>query len=122
FFPGYTLEPAAIRSLLRKIEDLSDSELEQLAGEDTDQLIARFREKDARFDYRLTFLTSPEDAASPALGHVIASIIKGNKRIDVLPRDFKAIALDPPHVTISFAPAAKSKFDILLRTGIAQTF
>jgi len=122
FFPNHVLEASEIRSLLSKTHDMSAAELEALSTQNVDELIEHFRQKDARFNYRLTFLTDPTDSKHPPVGPVLVSVTKGNLRIDVLPRDLEALKLDPPSVKIQLSSSGRRKFQELLRKGVTQVF
>jgi hypothetical protein len=75
----------------------------------------RLKERDARFDYRLTYL--PEQQTPFESTGQIVTISNENHRLDVFPRDIEALRIDPPRVLLTLDSAATEKLRSAIETG-----
>jgi hypothetical protein len=99
FFPGAVLEPEELRSILARTGEYSDRELEKLTLENVQQYLQRLRNRDARFDYQVTFMPHVEQRSrQSSLPGLIARVTDSDKQIEIFARDIEALRLDPPKV------------------------
>src|ERR1019366_8404976 len=117
FFHNAILDPLELRSLLAKTGEYSDRELEKLTLENVQQYLQRLRDRDARFDYQVTFLPQDTGRRNFPPG-IMASITDGDKRIDVFPRDVEALQLDPPKIQFTVQGEAARQLQHAIETGI----
>jgi hypothetical protein len=85
--------------------------------ENVHQYLQRLRDRDARFNYQLTFL--PQDIGfkrnfPPGL---VASITDSDKTIDIFARDVEALQLDPPTVRFGVKGDDIRKLQQAIETG-----
>ncbi len=123
FFPGAIFDTATLQQALKSTNALSSLELDRLTREGMDNLIARLEEEDARFSYQIVY--GPDvgaDIAKTAPNHplLVASVLDGDKRVDVFARDLKAIRLDPPKVHFGVTQAGLGKINEFLKKGRPQ--
>jgi len=118
FFPGAVLEPEELRSILAKTGEYSDRELEKLTLENVQQYLQRLRNRDARFDYQVTFVPhSTERSSRSPLPGLIASLTDSDKQIDVFARDIEALRLDPPKISFTVRGEGIKKLQEAVRHG-----
>jgi len=115
FFPGVVLDPDEIRSLLARTGEYTTTELERLNLENVQQYLRRLKDRDARFDYRLTYL--PEQPSPFESTGQIVTISDENRRLDVFPRDVEALRIDPPRVLLTLDSSASEKLRKAIETG-----
>jgi hypothetical protein len=122
-FPGAVFDTIAF---LRKLEGtgaIDGASLSATTNKYFEEELARLEEADPRFTYRVSFATNMgfDMAAFTPLGpkHT-ASIVLGNKRIDVFVRDIEAARLDPPRIGFSVNAAGRAKLREFYRTGKPQ--
>jgi hypothetical protein len=125
FFPGAVFDTITAARALKGLGGSTSEQVEQLAKEQMDELIARLEEADARFDYQIVYgpNVGAELAETPP-DHplLVASVLDENKRIDVFARDIDALTLDPPEVNFTIKGSGVAKFQEFLRTGKRQEF
>ena len=124
FFPDAIIDTIQLREVLAKTGELTLDELGALTTENVHTYIDRLRERDARFDYRITFQgdRTPEQIDIAENRGSLVSIFDGSKTIDVLPRDVTALRVDPPRGKLAFSKDGAKKFDEFRRTGRSQEF
>jgi hypothetical protein len=122
-FPGSVFDTIAF---LRKLEGtgaIDGASLSAATNKYLEEEIARLEEADPRFAYRVSYAPNMgfDVAAFTPLGpkHT-ASIVLGNKRIDVFVRDSEAARLDPPKIGFSVNGAGRAKLREFYRTGKPQ--
>ena len=116
FFPNAILDPLELRSLLAKTGEYSDRELEKLTLENVQQYVQRLQDRDARFDYQVTFFPRDDGRRDFPPG-IMASITHGDKRIDIFPRDVEALQLDPPKIQFKTQGEATRQLQHAVETG-----
>jgi hypothetical protein len=111
--------------------------LRQIAGTDTvdqttlnagsnkflEEEIARLEEADPRFTFVVSYSANIGlDIKAPTTpgSRYFASILLGNKRIDVFVRDEEAVRLDPPKIGFTVNAAGRAKLREFYRTGKPQ--
>lgn len=120
FFPGAVFDTITVARAIKELGEVPTEQLQQLASEPIDELIARLEQADARFDYRIVYGPNiGADIAESPPEHplLVASVLDGEKRIDVFARDVEALKLDPPRVNFSVRGSGVAKFQEFLRTG-----
>jgi len=125
FFPGAVLDTITVRRAIQGLGEATSEDVEQLAKEQLDELIARLEEADARFNYQIVYGPNVgADTAAAPTPHplLVASVLDQNKRIDVFARDIDALSLDPPKVNFTIKGSGVAKFQEFLRTGKRQEF
>jgi hypothetical protein len=120
FFPGATLEVAALRALVTRTADLSDMQQAALSQENAEQLIERLKARDARFNYEVSI--SPDRPAEAARSGACFSVSVGSTCMNAFARDIEALRLDPPKMQLKLKGAGVAKFLEFQRTGRSQTF
>lgn len=116
FFPSAVLDGALLRSQLSGTGQFSDSELESLTSANVDEYVKRLRDCDGRFDYQVTFF--PRDTEQVAFPpKLLASITKGDKRVDVYARDEEALRRDPPCIVFETVGEASRQLQKAIETG-----
>lgn len=120
FFPGIVLDTHELRSLLAGTGDYTNREIEKLALENVQQYLQRLRDRDARFDYQITYL--PERPLPIDNRGQILTVTNEDTRIDVFPKDVEALALDPPRFRFSLSPSGASKLKKSIETGLPADF
>ncbi len=122
WFPGAVLDASELRSLITRTGELSDSELASLTSENVHQYVQRFKERDARFTYEITFgFDRGPQSPIPRPG-LVASMTNQDKRIDVFARDKEALQLNPPKINFTVQGKGVEKISELIKTGRAQDF
>ncbi|MGA3318226.1 MAG: hypothetical protein ABSC64_17525 [Candidatus Korobacteraceae bacterium] len=116
FFPNAILDPLELRSLLAKTGEYSDRELEKLTLENVQQYVQRLQDRDARFDYQVTFFPRDNGRTNFPPG-IMASITDGDKRIDIFARDVEALQLDPPKIQFKTQGEATRQLRHAVETG-----
>jgi hypothetical protein len=122
-FPGAVFDTVAF---LRKFEGTGAQDPSSLAAATNKYLeeeIARLEEADPSFTYKVSYAANlglDVKAFTPLGPKHIASIVIGNKRIDVFVRDTEAARLDPPRVGFSVNAAGKAKLREFYRSGKVQ--
>jgi hypothetical protein len=123
FFPGAVLDTIMVRRAIEGLGEATSEDLEHLAKEKLDELIARLEEADARFSYQIVYgsnVGADIAAAAPAHPLLVASVVDQDKRIDIFARDIDALILDPPGVNFTIKGSGVAKFQEFLRTGKRQ--
>lgn len=123
FFPGAVLDTVTVNRAISALGTTDTLQLQRLAAENFDELIARLEQEDARFSYQITY--GPNVGSDIAQGipkHplLIASVGDDKKRIDVFARDLDAIRLNPPRVTFTLKDSGAKKISEYVRTGRQQ--
>jgi hypothetical protein len=122
-FPGAVFDTIAF---LRKFEGtgaLDSSSLAAATNKYLEEEIARLEEADPRFTYRVSYASNiglDVTTFTPLGPKHTASIVIGNKRIDVFVRDTEAARLDPPRVGFTVNAAGLAKLREFYRTGKVQ--
>jgi hypothetical protein len=117
YFPGVVLDTAELRSIFARTGEYSNREIEKLALENVQQYIQRLRDRDARFDYQVTYL--PERSLQMDYKGQIVTVTTGDQRLDVFPRDVEAIKLDPPRVQVRLSEPGMTKLKQAVETGVS---
>jgi hypothetical protein len=123
FLPGTVVDGIMVRRALTELGETSPTELDVRTQEKLDEMIARLEEADARFNYRVTYghdLGRSVAEEIPKHPMLVASVIDGEKRIDVFARDIQALSVDPPRVGFLVRGTGKAKVEDFLRTGRKQ--
>jgi hypothetical protein len=120
FFPAVTLDVDGLRALITGTGKMTDGELESLTEENMDQLLLRMKDRDARFNYEITYsrdrvLAKPE--VSP--GEVF-SFMKGPTTIRAFARDQEALRASPPKVHLKLQQQGAEKIKEFLKKGFSQ--
>ena len=105
--------------LLARTGEYTTTELERLNLENVQQYMRRLKDRDARFDYRLTYL--PEQETQFESTGQIVTISDENCRLDVFPRDVEALRIDPPRVLLTLDSSATDKLRSAIETGSEVT-
>jgi hypothetical protein len=123
FLPGAVVDGVMVRRALAELGESSPAELDIRTQEKLDEMIARLEEADARFNYRVTYgrdlgrSIAEENPKHPLL---VASMIDGEKRVDVFARDVQALSVDPPSFGFAVRGAGRAKVEDFIRTGRKQ--
>ena len=85
--------------------------------------IDRLEQLDPRFNYAISLRRTKEawPGISSYPGGPILTVSQGLMSIDVFPRDFETLRIDPPKVHIEFSQSGAEKFSEMFRTGKSQT-
>jgi hypothetical protein len=122
-FPGAVFDTVAFLRRLERTGALDQTVLASGTNKYLEEEIARLEEEDARFTYRLSYATSmglDVTAFVPLGPKHIASVVIGEKWIDVLVRDVEAARLDPPRIGFTVDSAGRAKLREFYRTGKPQ--
>lgn len=116
FFPDSILDASELRSQLSGTGQYSDAELDAVTSANLDEYVKRLSDRDARFDYQVTFFPRDTDGRlfPPKL---LASITRPDRRVDVLVRDEEAVRLDPPRVIFGTSGEATKQLRHAIETG-----
>jgi|GEM_PF-4256970 len=96
FFPGAVLEPEELRSILARTGEYSDRELEKLTLENVQQHLQRLRNRDASFDYQVTFVPHVEQRSwQSSLPGLIARVTDSDKQIALCARCGNCAPINP---------------------------
>lgn len=123
FFPGAVLDTISVNRAIKKTGEAGSGEVAELAEEHSAELIARFEEADARFNYGISYVPNVgAEIAENAPTHPlhVASVFQPGKRIDVFARDPQAIRLDPPRLNFQVKGTGIGKVQEFFRTGRRQ--
>lgn len=123
FFPGAVFDTITVARAISDIGVLPADRLQQLSNAPMDELIARLEEADARFHYQIVYGPNVGQSIAetpPEHPLLVASVLDGDKRVDVFARDIEAIKLDPPRVKFSVRGAGVEKFQEFIKTGKRQ--
>lgn len=122
-FPGAVFDTIALQRKLEGTDAIDGVALAAATNKYLEEELARLEEADPRFTYRVSFAPNMgfDVATFTPLGPKhIASIVLGNKRIDVFVRDSEAACLDPPRIGFSVNEAGRTKLREFYRTGKPQ--
>ncbi len=117
FFPGAVLDTAELRSLYSRKRESTTADLERVSLENINQYRQRLKDRDARFDYQITYLG--EQKQEFEIKGQILTVTDENRRIEVFPRDLEALRLDPPQVTLRVDTSGAEKLRHALETGFS---
>lgn len=126
FFPDAVLDVLEIKAALLGIAGYSDDQLNKLASETVEQYVERLRAKDPRFDYQVSYLTGTAGLEAAELSsdklpkQTIATVVQGNRRLDVVVRDSEAILKDPPRINMTLSASGVEKLQRALRSGSTE--
>lgn len=122
-FPGAVFDTIAFLRTLERTGALDRSSLATATNKYLEEEIASLEEADPRFTYSVSYTSNmgPDVKAFTPLGpkHT-ASIVIGNKRIDVFVRDNEAARSDPPRIGFTVNAAGLAKLREFYRTGKPQ--
>jgi hypothetical protein len=126
FFPNLQLNTSKIKALTTKIDQLTTTQLGDVAEENVDQLKRRLEEKDARYSHKVTF---PQESVPPSVLELtqrapepglVMSVHDGVKLIDFYARDPQSLALDPPKFRMRLQESDVEKLDIAIKRGTPE--
>jgi hypothetical protein len=120
FFPGAVLDTITLRRATEGLAGLDRLDLEGQTDDKLSEIIARLEEADARFNYRLVYAPNagPEALGDQPVGPLhVASLVRDDKRIDVLARDLDALRIDPPSFKLRVKASGVEKMQHSFRTG-----
>src|ERR1035437_719997 len=120
FFPGAVLNVSELRALMTGSASASDVQLSALAEETSEQLIERFKARDARFNYQL--VVTPENNTVPTPSNVVFSVTSGRTTVNAFARDLDALKLDPPKLNFQVKGPGIEKMRAFMETGKPQKF
>jgi hypothetical protein len=123
FFPGAVFDTVTFLRRLEGTGALEQAALASATNKYLEEELARLEEEDARFTYRISFATNmglDVTALVPLNPRHIASVVIGNKRIDVFVRDIEAARLDPPRIGFTVNATGRAKLREFYRTGKPQ--
>src|SRR5579863_6207014 len=121
FFLDAVPSMSDLRALIMRTSDLNDFQAAQLAQENSEQLIERLRNRDARFDYEVVVSSDRPSARQRETGPAF-SLSSGAMTINAFPRDVEALRLDPPTFSITLSATGIEKFHTFENTGRPQIF
>jgi hypothetical protein len=122
-FPGAVFDTVTFLRRLEGTGALDQTALASATNKYLEEELARLEGEDARFTYRISYATNiglDVTALVPLDPRHIASVVIGNKRIDVFVRDVEAARLDPPRVGFTVNAAGRAKLREFYRTGKPQ--
>jgi hypothetical protein len=124
FFQGAVFDLTELKRIATRTGELSLEELERITDANLEDIIERWQERDARFNYQIVFdgdLGPPESqAAMPE--NLVMSISTGAKKINVFARDVASLRSNPPTFSIQFKGTGVEKMMSVLNTGVGQEF
>lgn len=125
FFPGASLDVNELKRMVARTGDMSLEELEHVTDANLEDIIERWKERDARFNYQIV---SDGDLGPPSTGNegvtpgLVVSMSRGGKTVNVFARDVASLRANPPQITTTLSDGGRKKFETFLRTGIPQEF
>jgi len=125
FFPGAAIDPIELKRLIAKSGEMSVEELEQITDANVEDVIERWKERDARFNYQLVFdgdlgpLSSRSNQLQPGL---VMSMWREGKTVNVFARDVASLRANPPKFHTTFKGAGVQKYRAFIKTGVPQEF
>jgi hypothetical protein len=128
YFPNAVLNVNELKALMmaasRGLHSIDDATLEKLATEDAEQWLDRFRDKDPRFFYEITFAgeRGPFIFPPPPEPGLISAMTDGRKTVKAFVRDVEALRLDPVSSHVLFSQGAEHKMLDFIRTGKEQSW
>jgi|GEM_PF-2576480 len=126
FFPNASLDVTELKRLAGRTGDMSAEEVEQVTDANLEDIIERWKERDARFNYQILFDTDlgPPASRSGAIpqGLVMSILQRGGKTVNVFARDVAALRADPPRFSTNFRGTGIKKYKTFVRTGVPQEF
>lgn len=123
FFPNAFMVASRVRSVIAGNSELLDADLAQKAVESVVEQQRRYSEGDARFDYIFSFPGSSHPGEIPPSNRAFLSYFDGEKRVDVIPRDFEALKLNPPRAKLEVKErTALEKLRRAIEKGTRETF
>jgi hypothetical protein len=124
FFPGASINIVELKRMAARTDTMSLAELEQVTDANVEDIIERWKERDARFNYQFVFDTDlgPPPLDAPIPSGLVATVSTGSKKVNIYARDVEALKSNPVTFTISVKGSGIEKFKSLLKTGAAQEF
>ena len=121
-FPGAVFDVTELKRIVSGSGDKSMEELEKVTDANLEDMIERWKERDARFNYQIVFdgdLGPPRQG--PLQAGLIMSIRQGDKTVNVFARD-QSLETNPPQFSTVFQGSGIPKIEALINTGAAQEF
>ena len=122
FFPDAGLNVNELRSLLTQSGQRTDAEVAALTEENASQYIERLKERDSRFNYEVVIATDRKPSGMGPGPSPMFSISSGSTIVNAYARDFQALSLAPPKISVRFKGSGTSKIEEFLKSGRAQSF
>ncbi len=125
FFPNASLDVIELKRLAARTGDMSAEELGRVTDTNLEDIIERWKERDARFSYQIVFdgdLGPPASRQGPLQPGLVMSVREGGKTINVFARDVVSLRANPPQFHTTFKGTGVQKYHTFLRTGVAQEF
>jgi hypothetical protein len=121
-FPGAIFDLTELKRIVSGSGDKTMQELEKVTDANLEDMIERWKERDARFNYQIVFdgdLGPPRKG--PLQSGLIMSIRQGDKTINVFARD-QSLETNPPQFSSVFQGSGIPKIEAFIKTGVAQEF
>jgi len=125
FFPNASLDVAELKRMATRTGEMTLDELEKVTGANLEDIIERWKDRDARFNYQIVFdgdLGPPPLPHGPVPAGLVMSMWKDGKTINVFARDVASLRANPPQFTTTIKGTGLKKLDEFVRTGATREF
>ena len=126
FFPNASLDVGELKRLAARTGEMSLEELENVTAAHLEDIIERWKERDARFNYQIVMDGDLGLPSFPPHGPIPPGLImskwQDGKTLNVFARDVASLRADPPQFSTIFKGSGVKKYEAFVRTGIAQEF
>jgi hypothetical protein len=121
FFHGAIIDIQELHKMLAGRTGLSMADLAAVTGDNAEQYLRELEVRDSRFSYSVSFTRNRQpDATAAVPPGIIASVCTGSRKIDIFPRDLKALQLNPPQGKFTINANGIAKWNDFVRTGRPQ--
>jgi len=125
FFQGAVFDLAELKRIVSDSGKLTLEELEKATDASLEDIVERWKERDARFNYQIVFdgdLGPPKALQGPPPPGLVMSRWQDGKTVNVFARDAASLRANPPQFSTTFKGSGIKKYEAFIKTGAPQEF